>query len=68
MHVTNDDLCPFCSCADNLIQILNNCPRLLSLFKWPDYFIHNIFEELDVFRNKSGFMVSFAYMTLIYIA
>ena len=41
MHVNNDYVCPFCSCVVNLIHILNDCPRLLSLFKLIDSFIHN---------------------------
>ena len=49
MHVRNDDLCPFCSCVDNLFHIFYDCPRMLLLFKLLEFFIHNIFPELDVF-------------------
>ena len=55
MHVRNDDLCPFCSCVDNLFHIFYDCPRLLSLFKLLEFFIHNIFPELDVFPKEWWF-------------
>ena len=55
MHVRNDDLCPFCSCVDNLFHIFYDCPRLLSLFKLLEFFIHNIFPELDVFLKEWWF-------------
>ena len=52
MHVRNDDLYSFCSCVYNLIHIVNDCPRLLSLFILLDSCIHNIFPERDVFPKE----------------
>ena len=43
IHVRNDDLCPFCSCVDNLFHIFYDCSRLLSIFKMLEFFINNIF-------------------------
>ena len=66
MHVRNDDLCPFCSCVDNLFHIFYDCPRLLSLFKLLEFFIFIIyFQHLMFFRRNGGFMVSLVYMAFL---
>ena len=42
-----------------------DCPRLLSLFKLLESFIHNIFPELDVFTKEWWFMVCLVYMAFL---
>ena len=64
-NVRNYYLCPFCSCVDNLFHIFYDCPRLVSLFKLLEFFIHNIFPELDVFPKEWWFYMSLVYMAFL---
>ena len=61
VHVRNDDLCPLCSCVDNLIHIfmtVRGCCRFSSC--WSSLFII-YFQNLMFFRRNGGFMVSLVY-------